>query len=100
MAMRRFAKQRRTLHGLMMLAMEANHVIGLRLMKLMLGGKRGRREAELMVTEKIDEALKAGASLMAGASGDAIVRRYRRRVARNAKRLSGPARNRGRRRRK
>ena len=33
-----------------------------------------RRETELMISEKIDAAAKAGASLMAGASGDEIVR--------------------------
>jgi len=56
-------------------------------MKLMQGGKRARREANLMVSEKIDAAVKAGASLMTGASGEEIVRQYRRRVAANAKRL-------------
>jgi len=43
------------LHSWMMLALEANQVIGLRLLKLMAGGKRARREAELMVSEKVDE---------------------------------------------
>src|SRR6202048_1454913 len=43
--------------------------------------------AELMVREKIDAAFEATASLMAGASGDEIVHRYRRHVAANAKRL-------------
>ena len=74
----------------MMLAVESNRVIGLRTMKLMRGGKRAQREAELMVHEKIDAALDATARLLAGASGDAIVRRYRRRVAANAKRLTKP----------
>ena len=74
-------------HSLMMLAIDANHVIGLRVTKLMLGGRSARREAQLMVSERIDAAFEASASLMAGASGDEIVRRYRRRVAANAKRL-------------
>jgi hypothetical protein len=81
-------------HSLMMLALESNRVVGLRLIKLMLGGRGARREAELMVREKIDAAFKASASLMAGASGDEIVRRYRRRVAANAKRLGGSKRRR------
>jgi hypothetical protein len=85
--LRRFRKQR-MLHSWMMLALEANQVVGLRVLKLMVGGKRARREARLMVSEKVDEAFRAGASLMTGASGEAIVRRYRRRVAANAKRLS------------
>jgi ketosteroid isomerase-like protein len=54
----------------------------------MRGGKSARREARLMVNEKIEEAVRAGASIMAGASGDEIVRRYRRRVAANEKRLT------------
>ena len=74
-------------HSLMILAIDANRVVGLRVMKLMLGGRGARREAQLMVSEKIDAAFKASASLMAGASGDEIVRQYRQRVAANAKRL-------------
>jgi hypothetical protein len=73
----------------MMLAFEANGVVALRMMKLMRGGGRARREAELMVREKINAAFEATASLMAGASGDEIVHRYRRHVAANAKRLGG-----------
>ena len=75
-------------HSLMMLAIDANRVVALRVMKLMLGGRGARREAQLMISEKIDAAVEASASLMAGASGDEIVHRYRRRVAANAKRLS------------
>jgi len=69
---------------------EANRVVGLRVMKLMLGGKRARREARLMVTEKIHAGLEANARLMAGASPDEVIRTYRRRVAANDKRLSKP----------
>ncbi len=74
-------------NSLMLLALEANGVIALRMMKLMRGGRNARREAELMVSEKIKAAVEASASLMAGASGDEIVRRYRKHVAANAKRL-------------
>jgi hypothetical protein len=77
-------------NSLMLLAVEANGVIALRMMKLMRGGRSARREAELMVSEKIHAAFEATASLMAGASGDEIVRRYRRHVAANAKRLGKP----------
>ena len=80
---------RRMFTSLMMLAAEANGVVALRMMKLMRGGKSARREAELMVCEKIDAALEATASLMVGASGDKVVHRYRKRVAANAKRLNG-----------
>jgi uncharacterized lipoprotein NlpE involved in copper resistance len=75
-------------NSLMMLAVEANGVVALRMMKLMRGGRSARREAERMVSEKLGAAFEATASLMAGASGDEIVRRYRRHVATNAKRLS------------
>jgi len=74
----------------MMLAAEANGVVALRMMKLMRGGKSARRESELMVREKIEAGLEATASLMAGASGDKIIHRYRKRVAANSKRLSRP----------
>jgi hypothetical protein len=40
--------------------------VGVRTMKLMRGGKRAQREAELMVREKMDAALDAAAKLMAG----------------------------------
>jgi len=77
-------------NSLMLLAIEANGVIALRMMKLMRGGRSARREAGLMVSEKIHAAFEATASLMAGASGDEIVNRYRRHVAANAKRLGKP----------
>jgi hypothetical protein len=85
---------------LMLLAAEARGVITLRMMKLMLGGRSARREANLMVSEKIMATIDATASLASGASGDKIVHRYRQHVAKNAKRLSGRSRKRTRRRRK
>ena len=77
-------------NSLLLLAAEANGVIALRMMKLMRGGRGARREAELMVSEKISAAFEATVSLMAGASGDDIVHQYRRHVAANAKRLGKP----------
>ena len=64
-----------------MLGLESNRVIGLRIAKLMRGGKAARREAQRMVSEKVLAAAKASTSLMAGASGDKIVEQYRRKVA-------------------
>jgi hypothetical protein len=76
------------LSSLTKLAIEANGVIGLRMLKLMLGGRRAaRREARLMVSEKIDSAVKATRSLIVGASAEEIIDQYRRRVAANARRL-------------
>jgi len=74
-------------NSFMMLAVEANGVIALRMIKLMRGGRKAQREAELMVREKIHAGLEATAHLLAGASGEEIVHRYRRHVAKNAKRL-------------
>jgi len=61
-------------HPWMMLSIEANQVIALRLMKLTLGGRAARREAKLMVAEKIDAAFKANARILAGGSSDEIIR--------------------------
>jgi hypothetical protein len=62
------------LYPWIMLGIEANRVVGLRVMKLMLGGKSARREARMMVTEKIRAGLEANARLMAGASPDEVIR--------------------------
>ena len=72
----------------MMLGFEANRVVGLRVTRMMLGGRSARREAKLMVTEKVEAALEANTRMMSGASADEIIRMYRRRVAANARRLS------------
>jgi len=58
----------RTMWNWMMLGLESNRVIGLRIAKLMRGGKAAQREAQRMVSEKVLAAAKAGTSLMAGAS--------------------------------
>jgi hypothetical protein len=72
----------------MMLGFEANRVVGLRVTRMMLDGRSARREAKLMVTEKMEAALEANNRMMHGASADEIIRMYRRRVAANAGRLS------------
>jgi hypothetical protein len=82
-----YGEGQQMVNSLMLLAFEANGVIALRMMKLMRGGRSARREAELMVSEKIKAAFEATASLMTGASSDEIVHRYRKHVAANAKRL-------------
>jgi hypothetical protein len=75
-------------HSWMMLGFEANRVVGLRVMKIALGGNGARREAKLMVTEKIEATLEANTRLMSGASPEDVIMMYRRRVTANAKRLS------------
>jgi len=74
-------------NSLIILAVEANGVVALRMMKLMRGDRSARREAKLMVSEKVAAAFEATARLMAGDPGDEIVQRYRQHVAANAKRL-------------
>ena len=71
-----------------MLALEANHVIALRLSKLAFGGLEARSEAKLMITEKIDAAVEVGYSLLNNGDVSAVVARYREHVSANADRLS------------
>jgi hypothetical protein len=71
-----------------LLAFESSNVIGLRMMKIISGGSGSHDETNLMVTEKVQAMLEAGASLLAGATASSVVDRYREHVAANAKRLS------------
>jgi hypothetical protein len=74
-------------HTIIMLAVESNGVIGLRLMRLAGGGGDAQVEADLMLREKIDAALEASATLVAGGSVACIVDRYREHVSANSSRL-------------
>jgi hypothetical protein len=71
-----------------MLAFEACEVIRLRLAKFAVADRDAEDEAILMMSEKVDAAFEAGASLLAGASAARVIGRYREHVAANAKRLS------------
>ena len=71
-----------------MLALEANHVMVLRLTKMAFGGPESHSEAKLMVTEKIDAAVEASCSLLKNGDVSAVVARYREHVSANAHRLS------------
>ena len=71
-----------------MLAFEACEVNRLRLTKFAAAGEDADREAQLMVSEKVDAMFEAGASLMLGASAADIIGRYREHVAANTRRLS------------
>ncbi len=76
------------------LAMEAQQVITLRLMKLAMGGSAATQEAHLMVVEKLNATAKA-ADMVAAAiargtfdgGADAVVRMLRHEVQANRKRL-------------
>lgn len=71
-----------------MLGIEAQRVFWLRTLRISQGGKRGNREANLMVDEKIAAATEAMWSLALGGSPDSVVGRYRRKIRANARRLS------------
>ena len=71
-----------------MLALEANSVIGLRLMKIAHGGVDAVQEVNLMVQEKVDAAAEAMTTLVGGGTVETVLAGYRRRVAFNAKRLA------------
>ena len=70
-----------------MLGVEAQMVIGQRMALFMLGGPKARKEARLMVTEKVLAAGQAAATLAAGGTPRTVVRGYRRRVQANQRRL-------------
>jgi hypothetical protein len=72
----------------MMMALEANGVIGLRLMKVAHGGVDASDEVILMVREKLEAAAEAQATVLGGGSIAAVLIGYRQRVALNARRLS------------
>lgn len=79
----------------MWLALEAQQVIALRLMKIAQGGPAAANEAHRMVAEKLDAAavaasLATAAATRGGGDGgtDAVLRMLRRRVRANRKRLT------------
>ncbi|MCJ2117051.1 hypothetical protein MKK65_10810 [Methylobacterium sp. J-001] len=74
-----------------MLAIEARHVIELRMVRLAWGGREGRAEAQSMVVEKMHAAGEAMTTLMLGGSPETVIARYREHFASNAKRLSATA---------
>ena len=78
-----------------MLAIEAQQVMALRMMRLWMGGAAAEAEVSRMISEKAVAATAAGLGVMAGLAaghGDAeiarrAVRDYRRRVGANRRRL-------------
>lgn len=72
----------------MMLAAESQQVILLRTMRLAAGGARAKREARRMIQEKIAAAGLESGRMALGATSDSVVKRYRKKVRANARRLS------------
>ena len=72
----------------LMLAVESNNVIDIRLRSIATGKVNAKEETRLMVSEKIDAALEAGSMLVNGRRPAEVIDLYRKRVAANAARLS------------
>ncbi|MCJ2055115.1 hypothetical protein MKL09_00925 [Methylobacterium sp. J-048] len=72
----------------LMLAIEAQRVVELRLVRLAWGGSEGLAEAQSMVIEKMQAAGEAMTTLMTGGSPEMVIARYREHVAFNTKRLT------------
>jgi len=77
------------------LGMEAAVVVGLRTLKIGLGGRRARAEARRMVTEKVDAALAlqtlaltGGLGVTAPGAAAKTIRHYHRKVRANRRRLA------------
>ena len=68
--------------------MEAQRVVGLRLLKLSQGGSAAAKEAEKMISEKVEASINAAATLAAGGSPSRVVGNYRRIMRANEARLS------------
>jgi hypothetical protein len=71
-----------------MLAAESQQVIWLRLFKLAAGGPKASAEARRMVSEKLALAAQAGVGVVTGETPAGTVKRYRKKVRANRRRLS------------
>jgi hypothetical protein len=71
-----------------LLGLETQRVIGLRLMKLSRGGRAAELEAVQMVTEKNTALAEAALTLARGGTAETVIRRYRTHVRSNKRRLS------------
>jgi len=79
-----------------MLAIESQQVIAMRLTQMALGGPGVQKEAELMVSEKIESAAEVGQMMMMATLGGAhdmgaskAMQHYRTKVRANRRRLGG-----------
>jgi hypothetical protein len=78
----------RLTHDAVLLGLESQRVMGLRLMKLSRGGRAAHAEALRMVSEKTTALAEAGTTLARGGSAGTVIRRYRTHVRSNKRRLS------------
>jgi hypothetical protein len=70
-----------------LLGLETQRVIGLRLMKLSRGGRAAELEALRMVTEKNTALAEAAMTVARGGTARTVIRRYRTHVRSNTRRL-------------
>ena len=70
-----------------LLGLETQRVMALRLMKLSRGGRTAEAEAMRMVTEQTSALAEAGMTLARGGSAGTVIRRYRTHVRANKRRL-------------
>lgn len=71
-----------------LLALEAQKVVELRLVRIAWGGAEAQAELVSMVGEKVVAAMEAANTLMAGGTHGQVVARYRELVADNTRRLT------------
>jgi len=71
-----------------MLAIEAQQVIALRLAKFSRGGASASKEANRMVSEKVIALGEAAAHVATGGSAASVLKRYRKKVRSNRRRLT------------
>ena len=71
-----------------MLAIVAQHVIGLRVIKLASGGESARAETSRMVAEKITASIGMTSTLLRGGSPASVMKQYRRAIRSNFRRLT------------
>lgn len=76
-----------TFHKMVLLTVECQQVIALRLAKLARGGAAASDEAMMMWSEKADAAVQHGPALLAGGSLDTVIDGYRTIVEANRMRL-------------
>jgi hypothetical protein len=72
----------------LMLAVECNNVIDVRLRSIVAGKVNAAEETRLMVSEKVVAALEAGSMLISGGKTADVIDLYRKQVAANVTRLS------------
>ena len=86
-----FADGTASLSDSLMLGIEAQRVISLRLAAIARGGPTAEAETRLMVTEKMVAVLQAAGMLVQGASTRSVISFYRSRVQENVRRLTRKA---------